>query len=76
MQEMDSDAVEWVEYDQLPTIAKAKLGVLRLFTHRCIGQAGSQDSSEISTPIIEMLWTILINGGQIRPEVQEQYVPP
>lgn len=70
--DVDEDAEEWVEEDELPPLAKAKILALKVCRHRCLVHAGDESAVEIATPVLKMLATLLDNGGTLSEDAVDE----
>ncbi|KAH8116096.1 armadillo-type protein [Phellopilus nigrolimitatus] len=63
--DIDEDADEWTEEDNLPALAKAKILALKVCRHRCLVHSKTETALDVATPVLKLLITILENGGLI-----------
>lgn len=68
---MEADE-EWIEEDNLPAHAKAKILVLKLCRHRCLAHSDSELALDIATPVLQMFFAILQNGGTLTEDDVEE----
>ena len=70
------DQTEWIEEERLPALAKVKILTLKLCRHRCLVHADSESALDIASPVLQLLFSILQNGGMLTEEAIEEYVVP
>lgn len=68
--EVDEDE-EWIDEDNLPALARAKVLALKLCRHRCLVYAKSDTALEITTPVLRMLFAFLELQGLISEDCND-----
>lgn len=67
---MDVD-IEWFEDDEVPPELRAKVLSLKVCRNRSLAHASSESALEISTPVLKMFATLLLNNGSFKPDDEE-----
>jgi sister chromatid cohesion protein PDS5 len=65
---------EWFEDDEVPAELRAKILALKVCRNRSLAHASSESALEISTPVLKMLTTLLLNNGSFKPDSDDECV--
>jgi sister chromatid cohesion protein PDS5 len=68
---MDVD-VEWFDDDEVPPELRAKVLSLKVCRNRSLAHASLESALEISTPVLKMFTTLLLNNGSFKPDSDEE----
>lgn len=65
--QLDAD-VDWAPDENLSFHSQASLAAIKLLTNHCLAYGLSLDASIVVKPVLNLLWTLLDNGGDIKAE--------
>ena len=69
----DEDDLQWGDEDAVPLLGKAKVASLKVLCRRCLTHSETENAIHIAKPVLNMLFTVVDNGGSIREEQPEEY---
>lgn len=72
--EMDVDG-DWKTDSKISDVLHTKILSLKLWRHRCIAQANSENHMDIASPVLKMLTTLLQHDGSLSDKINTRYFP-
>ncbi|EJD05552.1 uncharacterized protein FOMMEDRAFT_132048 [Fomitiporia mediterranea MF3/22] len=70
--DVDDDADEWIDDDNLHPLGKAKVLALKVCRHRCLVHSATENALDVATPVLKMLVTLLENSGSLSEQVRDE----